>query len=52
MKIFEGIEARDKIHIRYFKPWYKGKPTKRYIKLFDKIKISAGYSFDEILASI
>lgn len=50
--IFDRIYLRDEIleaqYKKHFKTHYNGKPTKRYQKLLDKIKLSENYPFETI----
>lgn len=47
-KLFENItgheKAYEKIHSKYFKKFYNGKPTKSFVKLLKKIQLSESYS--------
>lgn len=50
-RIFDGFEAREKMHEKYFKPYYNGKPTKRFIRLLKKVNQSRGYTLEQLLLS-
>lgn len=51
-KIFDafivGDEVYDELYSKYFKTHYKGKPTKRYLKLQNKIDASKSFSTDTL----
>jgi len=41
---FEIDKCYDEIYSKHFKKLYNGKPTRRYLKLVEKIKIKDGCS--------
>jgi hypothetical protein len=41
--------APDKIHVPYFKTFYKAKPTKRFIKLMNQAKQLKGVSLEQMV---
>lgn len=46
-KAFGDEKAYDEIYKKYFKSHYAGKPTKKYLRLMRKIKISEGIPYTE-----
>lgn len=42
-------KARQEINSKYFKKFYKGKPTKRYKKLLSKIRDNAQYTHEDFM---
>lgn len=38
----------EELHSKYFKTHYNGKPTKRYLKLMQKIKMAERFSVEDI----
>jgi hypothetical protein len=43
----KGDKACEIMHTKYFKTFYSGKPTKRYIRLMDKVKLSSQFSIEK-----
>ena len=46
--IFKTEKLYDKIYSKHFKTHYKGKPTKRYLRLMDQIKKIERISYNEM----
>lgn len=55
LKLFERVfgkeEAYEQLYCKYFKKYYNGKPTKRYLKILDSIKAAGNVSYEELLLS-
>lgn len=45
-------KARKEINSKYFKKFYKGKPTKRYKKLLNQIRYNAQYTHEDFMRMI
>lgn len=48
-RLFDGIEAREKIYHKYFKRFYNERPTKKYLKLQKQIFNSKGFTEEMLL---
>lgn len=47
-KPFYKGEAYDQLQAKYFKAWYKGKPTKRYLRIMEQIQKAESIPYHEI----
>lgn len=50
-KLFNSEKAYEQIYSKHFKKQYKGKPTKRYLKLLKQAKAGEGISEEALLLS-
>ena len=46
---YECLFARDKMFVRYYKKYYKGRPTKRHLKLMNQIEQLKGVTLEELV---
>jgi hypothetical protein len=47
--MYECLFAPDKIHIPYFKTFYKGKTTQRYIKYMNQVRQLKGVTLEQLI---
>ena len=48
-KLQKSNKAKRQLHSKYFKRYYKGKPTKQYLKLLKQIEVGGGIFEDDLL---
>jgi len=50
-KLYRVADANDTIHSKHFKKYYRGLPTKRYIKAIKRVNAGESISMEELLLS-
>ena len=48
-RIFGKESAYEQLYSKYFKKYYKGKPTKRYVKICQQIEGAGNTTIEELL---